>query len=93
MKDNNEEVADLFEVALTTNDKDLKLKVSLDLMKHTFSTQKDFFVAIRDLVKDRESLSLEEIKSLKRCMETLISGVNSIDKMFSKILDKQYEIN
>ncbi len=94
MKDEfREETERLLGFILETTDKDLKLKATVMLFKHTFRTQKRVLVAVRDVIKNKISLDLDEVQAIKNSVESLIGGINLISKVFDKILTNEYKVN
>lgn len=87
------EVGELFSIILRTNDPDVKFRSTVQMLKVIFETQKSFFVDIRALIKNKQSLKPEEIEAIQHSIESLISGVNSIQSLFDKMLEKEYKVN
>ena len=85
--------ADFMDIILKTRDPDVKFRASVQMLKVIFGIQKNFLVAIRGIVKDKEALSPDEIKAVRGSIESLISGVNSIITLYDTILSKEYKVN
>lgn len=89
----NEDINELVTVILSTHDSDAKFRASVQMLKLIFDTQKKFLIAIRAVVKDRDSLDEKQVEAIRTSVESLIGGANQIQGFFDVILNKEYKVN